>query len=133
MRDEPASTRDHDLGLLVKTVHETFLETRLLELSSKRQYQKTTSQGIYSAAHKRVVCSGGISTMSKVAEVLEMLNDGRWCGLKKIQVEAKINEAQLQQIMSFLVEYNFVVMDEKAKKVRLNRIAQEFLAQTSSA
>jgi DNA-binding IclR family transcriptional regulator len=76
---------------------------------------------------------GGISTTSKVAEVLEMLNDGRWYELKKIQAKAKIDEAQLQQIMNFLIEYNFAVMDEKAKKVRLNRIAQEFLAQTSTA
>ena len=75
-----------------------------------------------------------ISTTSKIASVLEILSDGRWCTLEEIREKAKIGEAQLQRIIDFLNEYNFIVVRNGAgKSVKLNKMAQEFLAQTSTA
>jgi DNA-binding IclR family transcriptional regulator len=74
-----------------------------------------------------------MSTASKIATILEMLSDGRWYGLEEIHQRAKIDEAQLQRIMDFLDEYGFTVRDEAGKKVKLNRLVQEFLAQTPTA
>lgn len=46
---------------------------------------------------------------------------------------AKIDESQLQPIMDFLKEYTFIMWDEAGNRVRLNKLAQEFLTQTSTA
>lgn len=72
-------------------------------------------------------------TTSKIADVLEILSDGRWYMMKEIQQKAKIDEAQLEWIMDFLTEYGFIVRDEAGKKVRLDRTVQEFLAKTTTA
>jgi hypothetical protein len=53
--------------------------------------------------------------------------------MKEIQQKAKIDEAQLEWIMDFLTEYDFIVMDEAGKKVRLDKTVQEFLAKTTTA
>jgi DNA-binding IclR family transcriptional regulator len=70
---------------------------------------------------------------SKIASILEILSDGRWHALGEIRRMAKIDEAQLQPIMDFLKEYTFIMWDEAGKRVRLNKLAQEFLTQTSTA
>ena len=75
----------------------------------------------------------GILTNSKIARVLEILGDGRWHTLDEIQKKIKIDEAQLQKIMEFLSEYNFIVRNSAGKKVKLDKLAQEFLAQTPTA
>jgi DNA-binding IclR family transcriptional regulator len=70
---------------------------------------------------------------SKIADVLEILSDGRWYTLKEVQQKAKIDEAQLEWIMDFLTEYDFTVKDEAGKKVRLDKTVQEFLAKITTA
>jgi hypothetical protein len=46
---------------------------------------------------------------------------------------ARVDEEQLRQIIDFLREYDFIVFDKAKKKVRLNKMTQEFLTQTTSA
>ena len=53
--------------------------------------------------------------------------------LKEIQEKAKIDEAQLEWIIDFLTEYDFIVKDEEGKKVKLDKAVQEFLAQITTA
>ena len=72
-------------------------------------------------------------TTSKITSILEILSDGGWYTLEEIQKKAKIDEAKLQRIMDFLSEYDFIVRSGAGKTVRLNKLAQEFLAQTSTA
>lgn len=62
-----------------------------------------------------------------------MLSDGRWYTLRKIREKAGIDEKPLQQIMNFLNEYDFIVKDEAGKRVKLNKMIQEFLAQATTA
>jgi hypothetical protein len=53
--------------------------------------------------------------------------------LTQILQRAGVDEEQLRRITDFLKEYNFIVFDKAKKKVRLNKMAQEFLDQTASA
>lgn len=64
---------------------------------------------------------------SKIASILEILIDGEWHAIVEIRRIVEIDEAQLQPIMDFLNEYSFIVCDEAGKKVRLNKLTQEFL------
>ncbi len=74
-----------------------------------------------------------MTTSSKIAEILELLSDGKWRMLEEIQQKTKVDREQIQQIIEFLKEYDFVVLDETEKKIRLNKLAQKFLTQTTTA
>lgn len=62
-----------------------------------------------------------------------MLSDGRWHTLEEIQRKAEIDEVPLRRTVDFLNEYEFIMMDEAGKRAKLNKLAQEFLAQTPTA
>jgi uncharacterized protein YutD len=70
---------------------------------------------------------------NKITSILEMLGDGRWHMLEEIREKLKIDDAQLRQITDFLNKYDFIVKDGAGKKVKLDRIVQEFLAETATA
>ena len=74
-----------------------------------------------------------LTTSSKIAEILEFLSDGKWRMLEEIQQKTNVDREQIQQIIEFLKEYDFVVLDETEKKIRLNKLAQKFLTQTTTA
>jgi pyruvate-formate lyase-activating enzyme len=62
-----------------------------------------------------------------------LLSDGKWYTLTVLLQRTRVDEEQLRQIIDFLAEYDFIVLDKAKKRVRLNKIAQEFLTQTTSA
>jgi DNA-binding IclR family transcriptional regulator len=74
-----------------------------------------------------------LTTSSKIAEILELLSNGKWRMLEELQQKTKVDREQIQQIIEFLKEYDFVVLDETEKKIRLNKLAQKFLTQTATA
>jgi uncharacterized protein YutD len=64
---------------------------------------------------------------------LEVLSDGRWHMLEEIRQRVKVDDAQLQRITDFLKEYDFIVKDEAENRIKLDKIVQEFLAETATA
>ena len=69
----------------------------------------------------------------KIAEVLEMLEDGRWHTLKEIREKIKLSENKIQQIVEFLKGYGFVLMNEEKGWVKLDETVKEFLRQTATS
>ena len=69
----------------------------------------------------------------KMAEVLEMLEDGRWHTLKEIREKIKLSENKIQQIVEFLKGYGFVLMDEEKGWIKLDETVKEFLRQTATS
>jgi len=53
--------------------------------------------------------------------------------LEEIQQKAKIDKNQIQRLTEFLNEYNFIAIDETKKKVKLDKIVQDFLSQTTTS
>jgi uncharacterized protein YutD len=64
---------------------------------------------------------------------LDVLSDGRWHMLEEIRQRVKVDDAQLQRITDFLKEYDFIVKDEAENRIKLDKIVQEFLAETATA
>ena len=62
-----------------------------------------------------------------------MLNDGEWHMLEVIQQKTKMDNNQIQSIMEFLKAYNFIVMDEAKKKMKLDKTVQKFLTHTTTS
>jgi DNA-binding IclR family transcriptional regulator len=67
--------------------------------------------------------------VSKITMILEMLGDGKWHGIKELQLRLGLNELKVQEITMFLNKYDFVKIDKKQGKVKLNRNFQKLLAQ----
>jgi len=68
-----------------------------------------------------------------MTKFLEMLNDGRWHALKEIQKETGLDERRMQQVLTFLKEYNFVTVSETKKEIKLVNTVRKFLVQNSTA
>ncbi len=68
-----------------------------------------------------------MSTVSKLALVLEVLKDGEWHRIEEIEHLAKLEQNQMQEIAAFLYEYDFATMDIINKKIKINKYFQEFL------
>jgi hypothetical protein len=62
-----------------------------------------------------------------------MFSDGRWHTLRKAQQKTGLDKDQIYQIVSFLKEYDFMVVDEKSKKIKLEETVRRFLTQTTSS
>jgi len=68
----------------------------------------------------------------KVAEVLEILSDGNWHTLEEVRREMNLNRNQIQQIAGFLKEYEFVAIDEKQKRMRIEETVRKFLTRKAT-
>jgi DNA-binding IclR family transcriptional regulator len=68
-------------------------------------------------------------SVSKIAMVLEVLGDGKWHGITELLMTLELNEQKFREIAAFLNKYDFVKVDEKNRRVKINRDFQKLLAQ----
>ncbi|MEM3580529.1 MAG: hypothetical protein QXH40_02705 [Candidatus Bathyarchaeia archaeon] len=61
-------------------------------------------------------------TDKSIAEILELLEDGKWHLLDDIQRKTNLSRQDLKKAIEFLAKYNFVVVDESGGKVRLSDV-----------
>jgi len=76
---------------------------------------------------------GDASTASKITELLDLLNDGQWHEINEIKEKMKLRERQVQKIIGFLKEYNFVTLGKTKKAIKIEEAARKFLAQKASS
>ena len=67
---------------------------------------------------------------SEIAVLLEILGDGKWHGLTELPRQAGLAEYKVHGITGFLCRFDFAVVDETNKKVKIKRDFQEFLMRT---
>ena len=67
--------------------------------------------------------------MSKIMMILEILGDGKWHGIGELLQRLELNEHKFREITAFLNKYDFVKIDEKNRRVKINRDFQKLLAQ----
>lgn len=70
---------------------------------------------------------------SKIATILELLNDGKWHLIEEIQQKAMMDKDQIHRIIEFLEKYGFVLRDETKNKLKLERMVQKFLTHTTTS
>jgi len=68
-----------------------------------------------------------------MARALEILVDGKWHALKEIKQKTELNKNQIQQVIEFLERYGFISVDKMARKIRLDKSVEKFLAQNSTS
>ena len=68
--------------------------------------------------------------VSKIMLILELLSDGKWHGTEELLLRLGLNEQKLQEITAFLNRYDFVKIDDKNRKVKINKDFKKLLVQT---
>ena len=68
--------------------------------------------------------------MSKITMTLELLGDGKWHGIEELRLMLELNDHEFQEITMFLSKYDFANIDEKKRRVKINRDFRKLLAQT---
>lgn len=67
---------------------------------------------------------------SEVATLLEILGDGEWHLLTELQHELGLAEHKVQGIVEFLCMFDFTVIDETKRRLKVKREFQALLVQT---
>jgi hypothetical protein len=70
--------------------------------------------------------------VSKLAAFLALLSDGKWHGTDELLHKLELNERELEEIMAFLDNYDFVDVDKENGKVKINKDFQKLVAQTNN-
>jgi len=61
---------------------------------------------------------------------LELLSDGKWHGTDELLLRLELSEQKFQEVTAFLNTYGFVKIDEKNRKVKINKDFKKLLVQT---
>jgi hypothetical protein len=67
--------------------------------------------------------------VSKIMLILELLSDGRWHGKEELLLRLGVSERKFQEITEFLTRYDFVKVDCKNSKVKINKDFKKLLVQ----
>jgi predicted transcriptional regulator len=70
--------------------------------------------------------------VSMLMVILELLSDGQWHKLEELLLKTDLNEQKFEKVTGFLSEYNFVKVDNKNKRVKINRDFRKLLAQPAA-
>lgn len=65
--------------------------------------------------------------MSALDEILLLLKDGKWHNLKEIAEKMALPEIKTELAVRFLTEHNFILLNEKTKKVKLQPTTKKFV------
>ena len=65
--------------------------------------------------------------MSVIDEILWLFRDGEWHDLKEITENIALSKFKVEIAVNFLGEYDFIQLNEEAKKIRLQSSLLEFL------
>ena len=65
--------------------------------------------------------------MSAIDDILWLLKDGEWYHLKEIAEKTAVPEVKVEIAISFLGEYNFVQLNKKIRRVRLQPAIIKFI------
>ena len=65
--------------------------------------------------------------MPKVNDILELLENGKWHDLKEIGKKIQIQDLDIVSVAKFLAQYEFVRLDKKGEKAKLDSSMRDFL------
>ncbi len=67
-----------------------------------------------------------------MVEILELLNDGKWHSVEEIRRKIQLKEHEVQKIVMFLKEYNFILLERTEGTIKIEEAARKFLTQSIS-
>ena len=68
-----------------------------------------------------------------MVEILELLNDGKWHSAEEIGRKMQLKEHEVQKIVTFLKEYNFILLERTRGAIKIEEAARRFLTQNASS
>ncbi len=84
--------------------------------------------------YKQSLFRGGrAQTAAKIARILELLNDGQWHTPGDLQKNTELDKNQIQKVIAFLEEYQFVTVNETRKEIRLQEAMRKFFTESATS
>ena len=71
--------------------------------------------------------------MLAIDEILDLLKNGEWHGVKEIADKTRLHEFKVELITSFLAQYDFLEFEKKEKKIKLSPQLLLFLKKIEGA
>ena len=65
--------------------------------------------------------------MSAIDKILWLLKDGEWHDLKEITKKVALPKSKAEMAVSFLGEYDFIQLNEKIRRVKLQPLILKFI------
>jgi len=62
-----------------------------------------------------------------IDEILTLLKDGNWHNRSELAKKYSSNGLKVKMVISFLSKFDFVELDKKGRKVKLNLLTREFI------
>lgn len=69
--------------------------------------------------------------MEKVAEIVDLINDGEWHELNNLISNSKIGYEKLESILNFLEKFGFICFDRKSNRIKLSEGFHKLLKEVS--
>lgn len=67
----------------------------------------------------------------KMSKLLEILRDGKWHEAEQLQCSMELTDYELQEITEFLGKYDFAEIEDKGRRLRVNKDFKKILCQTA--
>jgi hypothetical protein len=61
---------------------------------------------------------------------LEMIGDGKWHGIEELRLMLELNKHEFEEITIFLSKFDFADIDEKNRRVKINKDFRKLVVQT---
>ena len=65
--------------------------------------------------------------MSVIDEILWLLRNGKWYELEEIRENIALSKFKTEIAVNFLFEYNFIQLNKKTRRIRLQPSIHEFI------
>ena len=65
--------------------------------------------------------------LQEIDDLITLINDGRWHPIEEIVNKTQLAKPKTEEILHFLTDYNFILLDDEHKKAKITLSLQKFL------
>ena len=65
--------------------------------------------------------------LQEIDDLITLINDGRWHAIEEILNKTQLAKPKTEEILHFLADYNFILLNDEHKKAKITLSLQKFL------
>jgi len=103
-----------------------FYKMYRLVLENSREYYEVKTHKLFMFYSNNFTLSEE-AALSAIDEILWLLKDGKWHNLEEITEQCSLPNSKVKMAVSFLWEYDFIQVNENARKAKLRPLILKFI------
>ena len=68
-----------------------------------------------------------LKQLQEIDDLITLINDGRWHPIEEILNKTQLAKPKTEEILHFLTDYNFILLNDEHKKAKITLSLQKFL------